>query len=605
LHKRAKPLIATLALVLLCCAGCASDAEEPKPAAPPSEPPPVEVPCADDEQRLPDGRCLFAGITADGCGQVLDHDGERGCTAGLPAEPCPAGTLAIVGESACHEIAPCGDGTWGDIVTDIDTQHVDVSYAGGNSDGTVAQPWTTIGAAVGAAVDGAQIAIAAGRYVEDVRIDDRSLRLIGRCPSMVEWVGAGVAPATLTVQLAAASGTRIVGLQIGGPRVAVAISGAADVTLEGVWLHGASRGIEAMGNGGSTSVVLREALVEDNGDVELLIFQSALTLERSLIRPTRADGRAINVESHSETAPATATIRQAVLEGGALGLVVIGGAAQLEDSAVRWTTDRAINAQVDTNRWVASDVTLDRVVVEQIEGNGVYVGGSSLSAAAFTVRDVVSKEPGVDGRGLSIESDAVTGERSTIALDRVLLEHCDQAGIVARGSVLRVNGLAVRDVGHPDTMLSGRGMSIEDDLRIGLSSVLELEQSWLARTREAALLVTGTEARIRDVVIEATAPNASDLFGDGALLTLGLSAPSSGVLDNVRVDGSARAGVALVGASATVTGSKMTCNGLNLTVDAYGGIASQLSDGGGNVCGCESEVPCKATSAGLEPPTTL
>src|SRR6185436_10488706 len=113
---------------------------------------------------------------------------EVGCAADLPAT-CPPGSLAVPGDAACREIAPCGTGTWGDIPVEASTEHVDASYVGGASDGTSAKPWTTIQEAVDAAAPGAIVAVAAGSYAEDVRIDGKALRLWGVCPGEVEVVG--------------------------------------------------------------------------------------------------------------------------------------------------------------------------------------------------------------------------------------------------------------------------------------------------------------------------------------------------------------------------------------------------------------------------------
>lgn len=61
------------------------------------------------------------------------------------------------------------------------TVYVDDAYAGGANDGSESRPWTTIQQAIDAAADGAVIAIAEGSYVADVEIDNKRVRLWGRC----------------------------------------------------------------------------------------------------------------------------------------------------------------------------------------------------------------------------------------------------------------------------------------------------------------------------------------------------------------------------------------------------------------------------------------
>lgn len=88
--------------------------------------------------------------------------------------------MAIPGESACHPVADCGAGTYGDAPLDADTRFVDISYAGGDSDGSQAKPWTSVQAGVDAAPAGGLVAIAAGTYAEDVAIGDKAVRVWGR-----------------------------------------------------------------------------------------------------------------------------------------------------------------------------------------------------------------------------------------------------------------------------------------------------------------------------------------------------------------------------------------------------------------------------------------
>src|SRR5262249_30401199 len=114
----------------------------------------------------------------------------------------------------CHEVMPCGSGTWGDIPVEASTQFVDNTYAGGDSDGTMAKPWTTINDAIAQAESGAIVAVAAGTYPEDVLINSKPVRLWGLCPAMVEIAGAGPDGATLLVYKSASSGTEVHGIAV-------------------------------------------------------------------------------------------------------------------------------------------------------------------------------------------------------------------------------------------------------------------------------------------------------------------------------------------------------------------------------------------------------
>jgi hypothetical protein len=89
--------------------------------------------CPPSQRPLEDEACQPAGIPAASCGVYFEPvDGS--CRAILPTDPCPSGTMVVPGEADCHEPAPCGTGTWGDIPVEPDTQYVDESYGGDDAD---------------------------------------------------------------------------------------------------------------------------------------------------------------------------------------------------------------------------------------------------------------------------------------------------------------------------------------------------------------------------------------------------------------------------------------------------------------------------------------
>ena len=152
--------------------------EEPDP------PTPTPVTCQAGELLVTgdtgEPSCLPAGIPSCAAGFVGDDTG--GCVAILPNTACASGTMALPGETACRPVTPCGEGTWGEIPVDAGTRHVDPSF-GGLGDGSAGAPYTTIAAAVAAAPPGALIALAAGDYHEQVRVE-KPLTLWGRCPDL-------------------------------------------------------------------------------------------------------------------------------------------------------------------------------------------------------------------------------------------------------------------------------------------------------------------------------------------------------------------------------------------------------------------------------------
>ncbi len=264
--------------------------------------------------------CQPAGVPAEWCGEGFESDGDFGCRAILPATPCESSLMALPGETTCREVAPCGDGTWGDIPTEGNTQFVDESYTLGDADGTQAKPWPTVVEAVAAADPGAIVAIAAGSYVGEVDIQNQPVRLWGRCPSLVEIVGAG--NHVLEIH-AGADATEIRDLALTGSISwsAVAVHGSAGVIFDRVWLHDTlgSRGFDITEDSSSaTGVILSRSLVERTRTNAIMVWGAAIDMSDTVVRDTQPSlnsgiARAINVAVN--TGPSSRTPRPAPTVG--------------------------------------------------------------------------------------------------------------------------------------------------------------------------------------------------------------------------------------------------------------------------------------------------
>jgi hypothetical protein len=311
---------------------------------------PPDMPCPPGELLLADGiTCQKAGVPPSACGVGFLPDGKDGCEPILPADPCPEGQMAIPGDTACHEVAPCGSGTWGDIPVEANTQFVDKAYAGGSSDGTQAKPWTTIQQGINKAAKGAIVAVAAGSYPEDVLIQSKPVRLWGRCPAMVEVVGTGVELAAIQVLNKVADGAEIHSVAVTGTKVGIAMSGASGVRIEGVWTHGTGNyGLAIEDAYGPTSAVLKGSLVEQNHKGGVFISGSDATIEATVVRSTLPDaklkfGRGIGIQDDSSTMRrANVTVRACLIEQNHdVGVYVSGSDATIEATVVRSTLPNA------------------------------------------------------------------------------------------------------------------------------------------------------------------------------------------------------------------------------------------------------------------------
>src|SRR5205809_1105897 len=112
---------AVLSLCVLCSALLPSCGSEDA-GAPRKRGPDASAGCRPGELALPDATCQPAGVPEDGCATGFEADSAQGCRAILPDAACPKGQLAVPGDPTCHDVAPCGDGTWGDIPVETTTQ---------------------------------------------------------------------------------------------------------------------------------------------------------------------------------------------------------------------------------------------------------------------------------------------------------------------------------------------------------------------------------------------------------------------------------------------------------------------------------------------------
>jgi len=143
--------------------------------------------------------------------------------------------------------------------------HVDAVAANELEDGSLAHPFRTVRAAIARAGRGpAEVRVAAGRYVEDVRLEDASISIVGSGPEATRLVGTGGGPVITMVD----------------PRAAVlegvAVSGGVGLSDGDRWEGG---GVHVEGG----SVRITRVLLEGN-DVrhgELMARGGGISLERT------------------------------------------------------------------------------------------------------------------------------------------------------------------------------------------------------------------------------------------------------------------------------------------------------------------------------------
>jgi hypothetical protein len=601
------------------------------------------------EEESADG-CLAPGIRS--CAEGFVADAAGSCAPVLP-EACPEGTMAVPGEATCREVAPCGDGTWGDIPVDGATRHVDAAYGGGGSDGSPARPFTRIADAVAAASAGAVIAIAAGVYAEDIVVAGKPVVLWGRCPAMVEIAGSASGTAAVFVQ-AGADGSALRALAVTGARYGVAASGAQGVELDRVWVHDTlARGVivedvlgpaamsvrgslveraadigvaaygahltisasavrdtlpgSGLGRGvtarhGST-LVLETSVIENNHDAGVRLSGSTGTFDRIVIRGTLPGpdgyGGGLAIAPDSDTlAPADATVRDAqIARNHHWGVLVESSRATLERVAVVDTAPQppaldfgaGVAVQVAEGLALPADVRVAECMIARNHYAGVAAAGATLAIHATMVREQWP-EPSSGEYGRGILLFAdPTGVATTTTVTASAIERNHEAGLFAEGGTLTVANVAIRATRPLPSGVRGRGLNLQSHSLVD-PVVLDVDGLLVEDCSDAGMFLDGTVGRVADVVVSRIAPQADGRYGDAIQLVSSPGLPRTDLmLEAARVTDSGRVGLVSFGSLARVRDSLFQCNSIDLHGEAYGDADFVIDDLGGNRCGCASE----------------
>jgi hypothetical protein len=598
-------------VVALLAQGCGGDATDPEPEPEP-EPP---LACEPGTQMVGES-CIAAGIPEGFCGEGFAWDPSGTCAPILPAAPCPAGQMAIVGEAECRPVAPCSSGTWGDIAIEATTQHVDGSAPAGG-DGSAAAPWTTIQQAVNASAPGGQVAVAAGTYVESVDVL-KPVRIEGVCPDLVVIEGPAGAQRTVLVG-AQADGAVLRRLTVTGGGLGVWNIGAADVLLDRLHIHDTGAwAIEASDLEGAGSMRIVDSLLENLPGHGMLVAGVSLQVERSVVRGVTpslqvATSSAVQLTSSGVTgAPVAASITTSVIEANTgVGVFVQGGAVTIEATALRDHqvssngTGGGVVGLFDEAFLVPTEVDVTGSTVERATKVGLGVAGAVMSVTHTAVRGTAMSASGTEGFGLSVQGWAGAGLGGQVTAVQSSFEDNHVSGVLVSGGDAVVEGIRVVGTQPASTLAHGRGMTVQESIVSGLPSKAEVRYSQLVDNLEAGMAVTSAEA-IVDRTLVASTHAINGRLGDGIAVVVRTQAPASLQLGNSSIEDNARAGLSLFGAAASVENTSFSCNTFHFNGENRDEVTFDFVNLGGNECGCMGElVECQLLSSGLEPPDPI
>lgn len=439
--------------------------------------------------------------------------------------------MAVPGEAACREVAPCGEGTWGDIPVEPNTQHVDPAYdiANGASDGSPSKPWIKIQEAIDAAEPGAIVALAEGNYDEALSILTKPVRLWGRCPALVEITAAG-APATIIVGYKKSNGTEIRDLALRGDSIAIVVTGAENVLIDRAWIHDApGRGIQATNQLGITRLSVTRSLLEATHEFGVITAGATLTVDASVIRNTKPApdgtfGRGVSAQADLDSGePSNATIRASLLEHNHDNAAfVLGSTALLETSVIRDTQPssdgigRGLTARSDPDTKLRSNVTVRASTFERNTDVGLLIWGADALIETTSVRNTNPAADMTAGRGIDIERDAETGERANALIRSSLIEKNREFGVFVLGSDAVIESTLVRDTDlAPDGTTGAGGINIQIDPESLQRSTATVRSSAVLRSHEMGIFVSGSDATIEATLVQTTLPGVDMGFGRG------------------------------------------------------------------------------------------
>jgi len=490
---------------------------------------PPNMACPPGEADRPGAGCAPAGIPPKECAQGFKSEGKGECNAILPTEDCPDGMMAIPGDTQCHEVAPCGTEKWGDIPVDAQTVFVDGSYTLSDSNGSEAKPWKHIQSAVNAAPSGGTIAIAAGTYTGAIRVEGKSLKLRGRCPSMVEIDGIGSELAAVTFFGSAATESTLSGVSITGPVRGVILSGAGTITLSHVRIHDTGDiGIDVQpGSEGLTQLGVSSSLLERTKKIGVFSWGSSVSIDKSEVRETQIDATGqwgIGVDAEPfEALDADVTVSGSLIaKNHHTGVMAASASATIQSTVVRETAPDESGEFMSGMGIMAfgqakpAHLAVRGSIIEKNTTIGVLVDGATARIEATAVRDTQAPPAGFGGWGIAAQANKTAGRADLTVIASTVVRNLI-AGIYVAGANALIEGTLVRDTLPIADQWSGQGISALVEPETAERANVTVRGSLVEKNHGAGLVTEGADLRVEASVVRETAPQAQgdDMIGVG------------------------------------------------------------------------------------------
>jgi len=428
--------------------------------------------------------------------------------------------MEVIGKTTCQPVGDCGSGKWGNIKTTSSTIHIDQSYKGGGSDGTISKPYVTIGAAVLASKSGAHIAVAEGVYKEDISVS-WDMTIEGRCAKLVKISGTGNKEATFQV----IGDTTLKSMTITGKKSCLAIAMSTS-TVQHVIVEGCETGpaVQFLEN---SVVKMMDSLVAANNTQGFTIEKSTVTFDRTVIRdtlPRPSDNRygaGLAIGTDTQKGPSTVTFRDCVVAGNrGSGIDLYSSKVYLERTVVANTQPQAsdkthgigIVAATASSMTTGSELVIKDSLVSGNRNVGISVFSSKVSLDRSVVCD--TKELAYNnttGFGIYLGVDSRLKLPSNLTLKNSALKNNTTFGLYASGSIATIENSVISDTRpQPYDSRFGGGIEAVYSKHNSKGSTISLKESLVASNYDTGVGLWGSSGTLEKSIIRDTKPKASD-----------------------------------------------------------------------------------------------
>jgi Right handed beta helix region len=416
--------------------------------------------------------CVPVGTTQCPAGFVPQPTGW-GCADVLPTQPCTGATLEVLGQATCQPVGDCS----APFPPPAATLFVSPTVT---PDATHFQ---TIGAAIAAATPGATIAVDSGTYTESVAVTG-SLSIVGRCAGMVTVQAPAADAAGLDVSGATAT---ISGLTFQGHRPGVVIEKGAKATLSGL-------------------------VIDGNRDVGLIVQNAGTiaTVTDTVVRGT-LNPNGYGWGAYASLGASLVMTSSAIVGNVELGLTLTdsGSTTKLTGVTVRGTTADPSGMSNGIGVQVGTQLTMDTSAVVDNQGSALTVTGAQTSATVTSsiLRDTTSSPAGTGGNGLV----AGTGANVAVHSSWFVRDAEVSVSVSGKGTTVTLDGCDVLQTKPNAQGQFGAGVGVQQQ------ASLKVTQSAIVDAVYYGVFVsdTGTVGELDQSLVSNIAEDSVDHLGRG------------------------------------------------------------------------------------------